>query len=217
MNGIPRSAPLARVKTLSLATFMTKSGKSMREYVAELKDGNPAAMEKLFVDVGLARSVRISEDWGTTPLHSIGNATRPTMVPNNYTANVSIEKLLLDGTRTFSYITSPDYWYAKHTHRAFGGRDYLMYTYMTIDTKDKSVPLSNREVFALMPKSSSISVSANEIITAESVELVGYKHTYMDLVGLLTGNSGILNKGRTALSSGTTAAIMPLGNVRLVK
>lgn len=218
MNGMPRTAPLARVKTLSIASLMARQNdpKGFSNFIAGLKDLNPASIDKLFVDVGLARSLRIDEDWGTTPLHQIGAPTRPALIPGNYSANVSIERLLLDGRSVFSYITSPDYWYSKHTHRGIGNRDWLLYTYLVVDSKDESIPRENREIFAVMPKSSSVSYSSSEVIMAHSVQMVGYKHTYLDLIGLLLGDSGILNKGRTAVSAGAKATVDTLGHVQRV-
>lgn len=216
MNSLPRTAPLARVKVLSLAAFISRRGKTLQEFVAKVESMDERAVSELFVEVGLAKSITISEDWGTTLLHAVGNSTRPAIIPGNYSANVSMDKLLMDGKRTFSYVTSPDYWYSKHTHRAIGSKQWLLYTYLTIDTKDKSVPIANREIFALMPKSARVSVSTSEVITADSVEMTGYKHRYLDLIGLLA-NSGILNKGRTAISKDAVAAFEALGSVGRVK
>jgi len=216
MNGMPRTAPLARVKTLSISALVDRQNdpEGLQNFINALKAGDAASIDSLFVDVGLARSLRIDEDWGTTTLPAIGNATRPAIVPNNYTANVSIERLFMDGRSVFSYVTSPDYWYSTHTHRVVGNRDWLLYTYLVVDSKENAPGTTNKEIYAVMPKSSSVNYASSDVIIAHSVQMVGFKYTYVDLINLITKDGGgLLNRGRTAVSTSGGAVSNKLGEV----
>lgn len=216
---MPRTAPLATIKTLSVSSLIDRQSdpNGFKTFVDKFKNGDGSELDSLFVDVGLARSLRIDEDWGTTTLPAIGNATRPALVPNNYTANISIERLFMDGRSAFSYITSPDYWYSSHTHRVVGNRDWLLYTYLVVDSKEKrgSQGLKNREIYAVMPKSSSVNYASSDVIIAHSVQMVGFKFTYIDLINLLKQDGGgLLDRGRTAVGSKADATVQDkLGRV----
>lgn len=196
-----RITTLAEIQVLSMATLKKfgnkdrdEAVKTMREFVPTNGDG----LSKLFQTVGIAREVRINEDWGTQPVYGIGAPTRPMMVPNNYQVSASIQRLQLDTRDGWHYIFSPDYWYSTDVQEKFGMDDYLYYTYLVIRDKSnpKDRPLLDTPVYALMPRSSSKSVSSGDVMMVHGVELVGFKQTYRDILGLMTDRN-ILTYSRT--------------------
>lgn len=220
MSDAVRTATLAEVKALSLASIrkVLKDKASADKFLDKLSGKNPsiAEVEKLFVTVGMAKSIRIDEDWGTQPYYGIGSPTRPVLVPNNYSVSMSIDRLQLDGKNNFSYITSPDYWYSKHVQRRSGASDWPMYTYIYIHdreaaAKNKDKGRGSVEMYAMMPRTASKAVSAQDVMIVHSIQMVGFKYQYLDLIGDIMGastalrdNSGILGYGRTIIDDGAS-------------
>lgn len=196
-----RISTLAEIQVLSLATLKKFGKKKADDAVKDMRTFLPTngdGLASLFTTVGIAREVRINEDWGTQPVYGIGDPTRPMMIPNNYQVSASIQRLQLDTRDGWHYIFSPDYWYSTDVQEGFGLDDFLYYTYLVIRDKSNptSRPLLDSPVYALMPRSSSRSVSAGDVMMVHGIELVGFKHTYRDLLGLM-GDNNILSYSRT--------------------
>lgn len=228
MSDAARTSTLAEVKALSLASLhkVLKNKAYADQFLKELSTGtasldSKSTLMKAFVTVGLARSIRIDEDWGTTQLYGLGSPTRPVMIPNNYSVSVSIDRLQLDTRDNFSYITSPDYWYSKNMQQKIGAADWPMYTYLYIHDREKASGNAEGgrnqvEIYALMPRTASKSISSNDVMLVHSVQMIGFKYQYLDFVGdLLNNNSNILNYGRTVLAGKQTSfgsVVVPSGN-----
>lgn len=219
MSDAVRTSTLAEVKALSLASIrkVLNDPASAETFFKKLTDpAGPSIkeIEKLFVTVGMAKSIRIDEDWGTQPYYGIGSPTRPVLVPNNYSVSMSIDRLQLDGKNNFSYITSPDYWYSKHMQRRSGAADWPMYTYIYIHDREAAAKNKDRgrgsvEMYAMMPRTASKAVSSQDVMIVHSVQMVGFKYQYLDLIGDILGagtslndDSGVLGYGRTIIDNG---------------
>ena len=207
MSQAIRTSPLAEIRTLSMASLFNrlKNPTIGQKFLEKLRDGKADALAEFasyFVPVGLAKSVRIDEDWGTQAIYGIGDPTRPTMVPGNYSVSASMERLQLDGRDNFSFVTSPDYWYSKYAQRQMGNNDWGIYTYMYVHDRDTGGSRST-EIYALMPKSASKAVSANDVMIVHNVQMIGFKYKYLDFVNdLLRTTSGVLSYGRTVAGIG---------------
>jgi len=206
MSDAVRTAPLAEVKALSLASLakVIKDPTNIDKFIQSLSSQTTPSITPLmdcFVTVGLARSLRIDEDWGTTALYGIGSPTRPVLVPNNYSVSVSPDRLQLDTRDNFSYITSPDYWYSKHMQQRIGAADWPMYTYLYVHDREKKSQ-NAVEIYALMPRTASKQISSSDVMIVQSVQMIGFKYQYLDFVDdLLSRSSNILSYGRTSLAS----------------
>lgn len=193
-----RLSTLAELKVLSLSTYLrdggvdplTSSGEdieaglnSFREQLSggsdilqAIKDGDSRFGNSLFKTVGIARSIRIDEDFGTQNFYGIGAPTRPRIVPNNFSANVSVERIQLDTRDLNHYITRPEYWYSDDVQRQVGIDDVLLYTFMFVRSKEDN---GNRaDIYALMPRTSQRAVSSGDVMIAHNVSLVGFKYSY---------------------------------------
>src|SRR5690606_23006379 len=113
-----RLSTLAAIKVLSLSTYLRdkninfNSGNAGAEILQALQEfrnipefdfiqarknaESGATGQPLFKTVGIARNVRIDEDFGTQPIYGIGSPTRPRLVPNNFSVNVTCDRLQLD-------------------------------------------------------------------------------------------------------------------------
>lgn len=195
-----RLSTLAEIKVLSLATYLRDAGRDpntadraamqsvLNQFRARLAniDAGTLQAEKgaaglngndLFKTVGIARNVRIDEDFGTQNIYGIGSPTRPRIVPNNYSATVTAERLQLDRRDLSHFMTSPEYWYSDTVQRSVGIDDVLLYTYFFVRSKEDTGEI-RQDIFALMPRSSSKAFSNGDVMVAENVNLTGFKYSY---------------------------------------
>lgn len=190
-----RLSTLAEIKVLSLSSHLrnigieleTASASDVRTGIAALrnvttdlqvrKNGELSNGNDIFKTIGIARNVRVDEDYGTTNIYGIGAPTRPRIVPNNYSANVTAERLQLDRRDLDHFITKPEFWYSDTVQRDIGITDILLYTFFFVKSKEDTG--SNRvDIFALMPRTSSRNISNGDVMVAHNVNLVGFKYSY---------------------------------------
>ena len=193
-----RTSTLAEIKVFSLASYLTGQGKQkqninladvssvLADMRSRLSDGSAATIQSLrdleiggvplFRTVGIARSIRIDESFGTQRLYAIGSPTRPRLVPNNAGVDVSAERLQLDARDMSHFVTSPQYWYSDNVQRRVGIDDFLLYTFFFV--KSKEDPSKRYDIYALMPASSSSSVTSNDVMIINNVTLTGFKYSY---------------------------------------
>lgn len=195
-----RISTLAEVKVLSLATEIYKLKDSTSDVdkdavldsIAELRtrlsspqllqatkglrtvDGGVS--EPLFKTVGIARNIRIDEDFGTTNVYAIGSPTRPSIVPNNHSVNVSIERLMLDTRDLNHYLTSPSYWYSDEVQRNIGVDDLLLYTFIFVHSKEGND--RRTDIYAVMPRTTQKTISSGDVMIATNVSSVGFTYSY---------------------------------------
>jgi hypothetical protein len=196
-----RSSVLAEVKVLSAAALHQRMQQGAladwyKKSTLNVTVDVLSEFYKCFVPIGLAKNVRIDEDWGTTPVYGIGAPTRPVLVPNNYSVSMTIEKLQLDRRNGFDYITSPDYWYSAEFQRKIGLNDWLIYSYVTIMDRESKNSIGP-EIYAVLPRSASQAIGSQDVMVTHNVQLTGFKYRYKDLLGEITNNSGLLDYSRT--------------------
>jgi len=218
-----RLSTLAEVKVLSISSILygnlradqitgsnvTKNAVSdaLTKLQNKLSQG-PQALQSnkngVFTTVGLARQLRIDEDWGTQNIYGIGAPTKPRIVPNNYSVNVTAERIQLDTRELAHYITTPDYWYADTVQQQIGINDLLLYTYLFVKSKESTE--NNRfDIYAVMPRSSSEAVTSGDVMIANNVNLIGFKYSYEEF---LFDTTNMINENLTnniALQSRSTA------------
>jgi hypothetical protein len=194
-----RLSTLAEIKVLSLATVLYETAgttsqitsstvsqalESMREKInspaelQSLKNTDSFNGEPLFRTVGIARNVRIDEDFGTQNIYGIGAPTRPRIVPNNFSANVTVERIQLDTRDLNHYITRPEYWYSDGVQREIGIDDVLLYTFLFVKSKEVRTDSLRTDIYALMPRTSQRAISNNDVMIAHNVSLTGFKYSY---------------------------------------
>lgn len=195
-----RLSTLAEIKVLSLSTLLYANTQSqnvdlssinftdIEAKLTELRDAfknNDAALKAgasdLFTTVGLARQLRIDEDYGTQNIYGIGAPTRPRIVPNNYSVNVTADRLQLDTRNLAHYMTTPEYWYSHDVQRNIGINDYLLYTYLFVKSKEDPQGKSY-DIYALMPRNSSATYSSGDVMVVNNVSLTGFKYSYESAV-----------------------------------
>lgn len=130
-----------------------------------------------FKTVGIARQVRVDEDYGTQNIYGIGSPTRPRIVPNNFTANVTADRLQLDRRSLYDFMATPEYFYSREVQRQTGVLDGLYYTYMFIRSKE-DVADATHEIYALMPRTSSKTITNGDVMVSNNVQLTGFKIGY---------------------------------------
>jgi len=182
-----RTSTLAEVKAISLATYIAENpGSSVEDILPEggsgglfshLGNGDLSVVKDAFQTVGLARSLRIEEDYGTQNYYGIGSPTRPRIVPNNYQVTVTAERLQLDTRDLNNYVASPEFWYSDQFQRQIGIDDFLLYTYFFVKSKEEGDD-GDYDIFALMPRSSSKAVTSGDVMIANNVSMVGFKYSY---------------------------------------
>lgn len=196
-----RLSTLAEVKVLSLSTILYRLANNSasdvdRDLVSEalqtLKSNiiDPSDLQTkktlsltggggevpIFKTIGIARSIRIDEDYGTQNIYGIGAPTRPRIVPNNFSVNISVERLQLDTRDMHHYSAKPDYWYSKGVQRAIGIDDILLYTFLFIRSKEEND--RRTDIYAVMPRSTQRAVTSGDVMIAHSVNMVGFKYSY---------------------------------------
>ena len=202
-----RLSTLAEIKVLSLATVIHEETRNRQgilpgdvssaiDALAGKIEGTPGELQAsavedvdsaLFKTIGIARNIRIDEDFGTQNFYGIGAPTRPRIVPNNFSANVTVERLQLDTRDLHHYITRPEYWYADRVQRRIGIDDVLLYTFLFVKSKEPTI--QRHDIYALMPRTSQRAFSSGDVMVAHNVSLVGFKYSYeeayLDLTSLI--------------------------------
>lgn len=186
-----RLSTLAEIRVLSYETFRNFSGEaniSVSKYVEKLSGDNINAKEigelsKYFKTVGIARQVRIDEDYGTQPIYGIGAPTRPRMVPNNFSVNVTCDRIQLDKRHLYDFMSSPEYFYSGAVQAKTGILDEFYYTYLFIRDKEPSSSgeykgIGSYDIYALMPRTSGKVISNGDVMISNSVQLSGFKVNY---------------------------------------
>lgn len=188
-----RLSTLAEIKVLSLATVLHDAvrgasritdehvSKALKEIRKNIKTPGILQVEKnnaLFKTVGIARNIRIDEDFGTQNVYGIGAPTRPRIVPNNFSANATVERIQLDTRDLHHYITRPEYWYSDGVQRQVGIDDILMYTFLFVKSKEANIDNLRTDIYALMPRTSQRAVASNDVMIAHNVSLTGFKYSY---------------------------------------
>lgn len=130
----------------------------------------------IFKTIGIARNIRIDEDFGTTNVYGIGAPTRPAIVPNNHSVNISIERLMLDTRDLNHYLTSPSYWYSDEVQRSVGVDDALLYTYIFVNSKEGGD--KRTDIYGVMPRTVQKTYTSGDVFTAVSVSAVGFTYTH---------------------------------------
>lgn len=68
--------------------------------------------------VGLANDISVSESYGTSPHYGIGNADDPAIVPNLYSARLSIRRATFDRRSLYDIgVVRPELWYIPQMHQ----------------------------------------------------------------------------------------------------
>lgn len=194
-----RLSTLAEIKVLSLATVLYEAAgttsqvnasmvqealTAMREKITSpavlqsMKNADSFNGEPLFRTVGIARNIRVDEDFGTQNIYGIGAPTRPRIVPNNFSANVTVERIQLDTRDLNHYITRPEYWYSDGVQRQIGIDDVLLYTFLFVKSKEVNIRSLRTDIYALMPRTSQRAISNNDVMIAHNVSLTGFKYSY---------------------------------------
>lgn len=216
-----RLSTLAEVRVLSLTTAIQGDLETVTnariisalEALRSQLEGGPNTLQQnrdlqssLFKTVGVARSVRIDEDYGSTNIYGIGAPTRPRIVPNNYSVNATIERLQLDTRDLNHYVARPDYWYSDNVQRHIGIDDVLLYTFLVLRSKEDAGPnfATRRDIYALMPRSSQRAAASNDVMIAHNVSMVGFRYSwdqmYFDISNLV--NESITDRITSAANQG---------------
>jgi len=169
IDGTPRETPLPIDQALdALSSYVT------------LNDINLPTAASVFKTVGIARSVRIDEDYGTQNLYAIGSPTRPRIIPNNYNVSVTAERIQLDTRNLYDYMATPEYFYSPDAQAFSGVRDSLYYTYMFVRNKETGEDNLKYDIYALMPRTSTKTISNGDVMISHNVSLTGFKVNYGD-------------------------------------
>jgi len=203
----PRFSPYASIKTLSLSSLLENT--SIEGVLSKLLDilSNPELIYGslsdnfgLFKTVGLANDVSVSESYESRPIWGIGEPTNPIVVPNNYSATISMSRLTLDTLSVRDFTTLPDYWYIPKVQNAVESffnnipkarlvLDYPFYTFIYIssvefpaDPRNAVQRLVQRSLFAFMPAEYSIRISGTDTMIMSDVRGTG---KLVNLRGLL--------------------------------
>jgi hypothetical protein len=186
-----RLSTLAELKVLSVQTLLESS--SNPQALINTLAANPAnslnyAIDSLFKTVGIARTIRVDEEYGTQNLYAIGEPTRPRIVPNNMSVTVSCERIQLDKRSLYNYMLSPEYFYSRGMQSVTGALDMFYYTYMFIRSKEDSVGVASYDVYAVMPRTSSKNVTNGDVMISHNVQMTGFKvSSPLQLIDLATG------------------------------
>lgn len=191
-----RLSTLAEIKVFSLESLRNfdptnnnqPSVRSVDEVISQARDiisangielsGLPA--EQFFKTVGIARQVRVDEDYGTQAVYGIGSPTRPRLIPNNFSANVTCERIQLDTRNLYDFMLTPEYFYSPRMQANTGILDALYYTYMFVRSKELRNGPSGYDIYALMPRTSSKTITNGDVMISQSVQLTGFKVNYGD-------------------------------------
>jgi hypothetical protein len=206
-----RLSTLAEIKVLSIETVRgqgntTTSGASsgLTEFKAKLGDATKnkitrndiTKIESLFKTVGIARQIRIDEQYNTQNIYAVGSPTRPRIVPGNMSVGVTCERLQLDKRNLYDFMATPEYFYSPDAQRITGILDAVYYTYMFVRSKEPKTgttghPAFEHDIYALMPVSSSRTITNGDVMVSHNVQLTGFKlnngdNTLQSLLDTLT-------------------------------
>ncbi len=219
-----RFSPYAVLKTLSINSLMEAlNANSFSDAISRLLSflDNPNDVfqkfategdvwnETFFKSVGLAENISIDESYNARPVWGIGEPTNPIVVPNNYSASISISRLTLDTLSVREFSTLPDYWYAPRVQAKIEGflsnvpngrdvLDYPFYTFLFISSieersKYPSNPINvlyellNRRFYSFMPSEYSQRITSGDSIIITDVRGTG---KLLNLRGLIEELSG---------------------------
>lgn len=195
--GISESLALIFMATVLSGGTFTKTSKNI-----------PLALS-FFKTVGIAKSIRITENYSTTHVYGLGNPVQSRVVPHNYKAEVSCERLQLDRRGLYDFMTSPEYFYSGSMQRKSGILDAVYYTYMFIRSKEDGP--EREEIFALMPINNARTISSNDVMIVNSVNLTGFKIGYTsNLLDILKYSDDIT---REITNQGGSSVINLIGNI----
>lgn len=191
-----RLSTLAEIKVLSLESIRNFNGTddgSPREETLDVETAvsafagpsvfsadeiNIDQLLSAFKTVGIARSIKIDEDYGTNNVYAIGSPTRPRIVPGNMTVNVTCERIQLDKRNLYDFMSTPEYFYAPQVQQQTGILDAVYYTYMFVRNKEAEESDAIHDIYALMPRSSSKTLSNGDVMISHNVQLTGFKVNY---------------------------------------
>jgi hypothetical protein len=212
-NSSVRLSTLAEIKVLSLQSILNFSNNPSAAQITDIPVASNDALSRVavlrnlistnsinldiplesvlnaFKTVGIARQIRIDEDYQTQNMYGIGSPTRPRIVPGNFTANVSCDRIQLDRRGLYDFMSTPEYFYSREMQRVTGILDGIYYTYMFVKSKEDFAG-RQYDIYALMPRSSSLTITNSDVMVSNNVQLTGFKVSYQDtLSSLLFGDS----------------------------
>jgi hypothetical protein len=180
------------LKVLSVQTLL-ESASNPEGLITELT-ADPEAfslnyqVDTLFKTIGIARTIRVDEEYGTQNLYAIGEPTRPRIVPNNMSVTVSCERIQLDKRSLYNYMLTPEYFYSRGMQSATGALDMFYYTYMFVRSKEDSAGALAYDIYALMPRTSSKNVTNGDVMISHNVQMTGFKvSSQLQLMDLASG------------------------------
>jgi hypothetical protein len=219
-----RFSPYAVVKVLSLGTLLESLNVSslsdaINRMLPLFNDVNGVFQriatngdvwnETFFKSIGLAENISIDESYNSRPVWGIGEPANPIVVPNNYSASISISRLTLDTVSIREFTTLPDYWYAPRIQRIVESAmsavpnareilDYPFYTFLFISSIEErsrfpSNPINvldevlNRRFYSFMPSDYSQRITSGDSIIVTEVRGTGKLITLRELLEELSG------------------------------
>lgn len=194
-----RLSTLAEVKVLSIESLLGGSVRNVGDVIGtNLTDNVNFSLASLdaFKTVGIARTLNITEEYGTQNLYAIGEPTRPRIVPNNYQVTITAERLQLDRKNLYNYLATPEYFYSRGVQNLTGAFDVFYYSYIFVRSKEDETPTrSNTEIYAVMPRTSTKNITNSDVMIAHNVQMTGFKvNSPISFINLLAGvlqDSGI--------------------------
>lgn len=207
----PRLSTLAEIRVLSLESFknfnqqtgspnpgsgttgsgsLTLSDADVDNFISKLSDdkstlSSEALASNFFKTVGIARQIRVDEQYNTQNIYAIGAPTRPRIVPGNFNVSVTCERIQLDRRNLYDFMSTPEYFYSPTLQAKTGILDAFYYTYMFVKSKEPEArndytPNVYHDIYALMPVSSSKTITNGDVMISHNVQLVGFKVNYGD-------------------------------------
>jgi hypothetical protein len=214
-----RFSPYAVLKTLSFSGLLSAlDAGSLSDAISRILSflDNPTGIfpnintggdiwnETVFKSIGLAENVSIDETYNSRPVWGIGEPANPIVIPNNYSASISISRLTLDTLSIKEFTTLPDFWYAPRIQARIesffstvpNSRDILEYPFYTFlfvssieeRTKYASSPISalnalfNRNFYAFMPSEYSQRITSGDSIIITDVRGTGKLLSLRELI-----------------------------------
>lgn len=198
---VPRFSQYAIIKTISFNSVLN-AGQSDREIGEALLNLLTSSNDlwraltsssglELFKSIGIANNVSIDESYNSRPIWGIGEPTNPIVVPNNYSASISIGRMTLDTLSIRDFTTMPDYWYVPTLQRKvesvlgeYTARDFLdypFYTFLSITSVEHpKISLEQihrqfvtRNLYVFMPSDYSTRISGDDTIIMTDVRGTG--------------------------------------------
>lgn len=194
----PRFSSYAIVKTLSfngllgMGSSIVDIGRELLNILNSSNDiwGAITGNLELFKSIGIANNITIDESYNARPIWGIGEPTNPIVIPNNYSAQISISRMTLDTLSVRDFTTLPDYWYVPtlqaRVEQVLGpvtARDFLdypFYTFLMFTSVENPVPVNaltgsmvTRQLYVFMPSEYSTRVSGDDTIIMTDVRGTG--------------------------------------------